>query len=431
MQTEPGLIIEHIQKGSLAEKSGLLSGDTLLSINSRALRDPIDFMYYSADDLLNIEVKRNGKFIPLQIKRKDEIEFGLEFKPFKVMTCKNNCVFCFVKQLPLGLRKTLYVKDEDYRLSFLYGNYITLSNIGKEDKKRIVEQRLSPLYISVHSTNRAVRNKLLGNPKGPDIMKELKFFTDNKLRFNVQIVLCPGYNDGKELQQTLSNLYRFYPYVLSIAVVPVGLTMHRKLQLKPVGKEDAELALKIIESFQKRFIKKHGNPVVYGADELYLKAGQPFPPLKEYGELYQLENGVGMVPLFLNQAKKIKVPKTVQLKKKFLTFTGASFYPFLKKFLERLNEKEQLNVETVAVENKFFGPAVTVAGLLTGRDVIKTILDRTDGYEMILVPDVVLDGQDRFLDDVTLPDIKETLGIPAKKIGSTPEGLIKGITEII
>lgn len=207
--------------------------------------------------------------------------------------------------------------------------------------------------------------------------------------------------------------------------------MHRKLQLKPVGKEDAELALKIIESFQKRFIKKHGNPIVYGADELYLKAGQPFPPLKEYGELYQLENGVGMVPLFLNQAKKIKVPKTIQFKKKFLTFTGTSFYPFLKKFLERLNEKEQLNIETVAVENKFFGPAVTVAGLLTGRDVIKTVLDKTDGYEMILVPDVVLDGQDRFLDDVTLPDIKETLGIPAKKIVSTPEGLIKGITEII
>ncbi len=431
MQNEQSLTIERIQKGSLAEKSGLQAGDVVLSINSRALRDPIDFMYYCGDDLLTVAVKRAGQITPIEIKRRDEIEFGIEFKPFKVMTCKNNCVFCFVKQLPAGLRKTLYVKDEDYRMSFLYGNYITLSNLTKEDKKRIVEQRLSPLYISVHSTNKAVRNKLLGNPKGPDIMKELKFFADNKLRFNVQIVLCPGYNDGKELKQTLSNLYRFYPYVLSIAVVPVGLTIHRNKDLRPVEKEDAENALKIIESFQKRFMKKHGNPIVYGADELYLKAGHPFPPLKEYGELYQLENGVGMVPLFLNQAKKVRVPKTMPQGKKFLTFTGASFYPFLKKFLDRISEKEHLSIDVLAVENTFFGPSVTVAGLLSGRDVIKTILDRTDGYDMILVPDVVLNMQDQFLDDVTLQDIKDALGIPVKKISSTPEGIIKGISEII
>lgn len=431
MQIEQGLTIERIHKGSLAEKSGLQPGDVVLSINSRTLRDPIDFMYYCGDDLLNVEVKRAGQILPLQMRRRDEIEFGIEFKPFKVMTCKNNCVFCFVRQLPRGLRKTLYVKDEDYRMSFLYGNYITLSNLTKEDKKRIVEQRLSPLYISVHSTERAVRNKLLGNPKGPDIMKELKFFADNKLRFNVQIVLCPGYNDDKELKQTLSNLYRFYPYVLSIAVVPVGLTIHRNKDLRPVEKEDAENALKIIESFQKRFMKKHGNPIVYGADELYLKAGQPFPPLKEYGELYQLENGVGMVPLFLNQAKKVRVPKIMPQGKKFLTFTGMSFYPFLKKFLDRISEKDHLSIDVLAVENTFFGPSVTVAGLLSGRDVIKTILDRTDCYDMILVPDVVLNMQDQFLDDVTLQDIKDALGIPVKKIGSTPEGIIKSISEII
>ncbi|HMK50132.1 MAG TPA: DUF512 domain-containing protein [Thermodesulfovibrionales bacterium] len=431
MHSEQSLTIERIQKGSLAEKSGLQVGDVVLSVNSRTLRDPIDFMYSCGDDLLSIDVKRAGQVVPVQIRRRDEIEFGIEFKPFKVMTCKNNCVFCFVRQLPPGLRKTLYVKDEDYRMSFLYGNYITLSSLTKEDKKRIVEQRLSPLYISVHSTNRTVRNKLLGNPKGPDIMKELKFFSDNKLRFNVQIVLCPGYNDGKELRQTLSNLYRFYPYMLSIAVVPVGLTIHRNKELRPVEKEDAEDALKIIESFQKRFMKKHGNPIVYGADELYLKAGRPFPPLTEYGELYQLENGVGMVPLFQNQAKKVRVPKTMPHGKKFLTFTGISFFPFLKKFLDRINEKDHVSIDVVAVENTLFGSSVTVAGLLSGRDVIKTILDRTDGYDMILVPDVVLNTKDRFLDDVTLQDIKDALGIPVKKISSTPEGIIKGISEII
>ena len=430
MQAEHGIKIDNIYPGSLAEKSGFLPGDILLSINSHKLRDPIDFIFYSSEDNIKIEVKRGGKNINILVVRKDCEEFGIDFKPFKVMTCKNNCIFCFVKQLPKGLRKTLYIKDEDYRMSFLYGNYITLSNMTKEDRRRIIEQKLSPLYISVHSTNRALRNRLLGNTKSPDILKELKFFADNKIRFNLQIVLCPGYNDGEELQQTLSDLYRFYPYVLSIAVVPVGLTIYKKHSIRPVEKTDAEHAINIIESFRKRFRKKHGNSVVYAADELYLKAERPFPPLREYGDLHQIENGVGMVPLFMNQVKKLKLTKTLQVKKKFLTFTGISFYPFLNKFIERLSEKENLKlIDVVPVENKFFGTSITVAGLLIGRDVIKAVLDRIEGHETILIPDVVLNEENRFLDDITLNDIEEALGIPARKIKSTPEGLIKGIIE--
>jgi putative radical SAM enzyme (TIGR03279 family) len=430
MQSKTGLEIDCVYPGSLAEKSGLLPGDILLSINSHKLCDSIDFVFYSNDDDFKIAVNRKGKNIYIPVIRKDSTEFGINFKPFKVMTCKNNCIFCFVKQLPKGLRKTLYIKDEDYRLSFLYGNYITLSNLSKEDKRRIIEQRLSPLYISVHTTNRTLRNRLLGNAKAPDILKELKSFSDKKIRFNIQIVLCPGYNDGKELERTLSDLYKFYPYVLSIAVVPVGLTMYKKHNIRPVEKADAEHAIKIIETYQKRFKKKYGNPVVYGADELYLKSGIPFPPLKEYGSLNQIENGVGMIPLFMNQAKKIKLPKTLQRKKKFLTFTGQSFYPFLKTFIARLTEKENLNIiDVVPVENRFFGLSITVTGLLTGRDIIKTLLDRIEGHEMILLPDVVLNEENRLLDNITLNNIEEALGIPARKIKSTPEGLIKGITE--
>ena len=429
MQAECGLQIDTIQPGSLADKAGLHPGDTLVSVNDHRLRDPIDFIYYSTDEDIQIQYKRDGRKMILFIKKKEGAVFGIEFKPFKIMTCRNNCVFCFVKQLPQGLRKTLYVKDEDYRMSFLFGNYITLSNLSKEDKKRIVEQRLTPLFISVHSTNKIVRNRLLGNPKAPDIMKELQFLSDNKVRFNVQIVLCPGYNDSKELRQTLSDLYKFYPYLLSVAVVPVGLTMHRKQRISPVEKVEALEALKIIESFQKKYVKRHGNPIIYGADELYLKAERPFPPLSEYGERHQIENGVGMVPLFLNQAKKLKIPKTLQRKKKFLTFTGMSFYPFLKKFVERFSEREKMQIELLPVENRFFGPSVTVAGLLTGRDVIKTSLDRTDGHEVFLIPDVVLNGEDRFLDDITLHDVEEALGIPVRKIGSTPDGLIDGLSQ--
>jgi putative radical SAM enzyme (TIGR03279 family) len=428
MQTE-GIQIDSIRKGSLAEKSGLCSGDLLLSVNSHKLHDVIDFIFYSADESLTMEIMRDGKKLTLPVDRSDCSEFGMDFKPFKIMTCRNNCIFCFVKQLPKGLRKTLYVKDEDYRMSFLYGNYITLSNLREEDKKRIVEQKLSPLYISVHSTNTSLRNKLLGNPKNPDILKELKFFADNKIRFNVQIVLCPGFNDGRELRQTLAGLYKFYPYLLSAAVVPVGLTMHRKQQIMPVQKEDAEDALRIIESFQKRFLKKHGNPIIYAADELYLKAGQPFPPLKEYGELHQIENGVGMVPLFLGRAKKLKPSKTPLTKKKFLTFTGMSFYPFLKKFVDRLSEREGIRTDVLAVENKFFGPSITVAGLLTGRDVIKSALGSTNEHEAILVPDVVLNNDNIFLDNISLHDVEEALGIPAQKIESTPEGFLQAIAE--
>ncbi|MDI6890992.1 MAG: DUF512 domain-containing protein [Thermodesulfovibrionales bacterium] len=427
MQFENGLEIDRIHPGSQAEKLGLLPDDIVVSINSHKLRDPIDFMFYSTDDSIEIEVKRGKEKINLHAVRKEGMEFGTDFKPFKVMTCKNNCIFCFVKQLPKGLRKTLYIKDDDYRMSFLYGNYVSLANLKEEDRRRIIEQRLSPLYISVHSTNRALRNRLLGNAKGPDILKELKFFTDNKIRFHTQIVLCPGYNDGKELCKTISDLRRFYPYVSSIAVVPVGLTMYRRHTIRPVEKEEARDALKIIESFQKRFKKKHGDPIVYGADELYIKAEIPFPPPKDYKDFPQIENGVGMVPLFMSCAKKLKIP-SLPRKKKFLTFTGLSFYPFLKRFTDKLFGKEGLTIDIIPVENRFFGTSITVTGLLTGRDVIRTLLDKIDAQEIVLVPDVVLkDREDVFLDDITLRDMEEALGIPVKKIESIPEGLIRGI----
>ncbi|MEW6067269.1 MAG: DUF512 domain-containing protein [Nitrospirota bacterium] len=429
MPSEKGLIIDNVYPGSLAEKLGLLPGDILLSINSHKLRDSIDFLFYSNDENLEIKLDRKGEKFTIHTVRKDNAEFGLDFKPFKVMTCKNNCIFCFVKQLPKGLRKTLYIKDEDYRLSFLYGNYITLTNMGKEDRKRIVEQRLSPLYISVHTTNRTLRNQLIGNAKAPDIMKELKFFSDNKIKFNVQIVLCPDYNDGKELQRTLNDLSIFYPYVMSIAVVPVGVTVYRKHDIRAVEKNDADRTIEIIESYQKKFRRKYGDLLVYGADELYLKAGHLFLPFSGYGELHQLENGVGMIPWFMHCAKKIKHQK-IQSGKKILTFTGLLFYPFLKKFIESLTDNSKLKIiDVIPVENRFFGASITVAGLLTGRDVIKTLLGKSEGSKIILVPDVVLNDEDKFLDDVTLKDMEEAIGIPVRKIKSTPEGLLKGILE--
>jgi putative radical SAM enzyme (TIGR03279 family) len=430
MRSDAGIEIASVTKDSPAEIAGLRPGDILLTINSHPLRDAIDFMFHKGSDSLDLEFRRNGAKNRVRITVEDEEDLGIIIKPFKIKICKNNCIFCFVKQLPKGLRRSLYVKDEDYRLSFLYGNYTTLSNMDSRDRKRIIDQRLSPLYISVHTTNRALRNKMLGNPGASDIMKELKFFSDGKIRMHIQIVLCPGYNDGRELQNTIKDLCKFYPYVASIAVVPVGLTQHRKHQIDPVTTEDAAKAISTVESFQKRFKKKHGDPVVYCADEMFIKADRPFPQLREYGSLPQMENGVGMVPLFLSQARKVKVPKAVCHKTKFLTFTGASFYPFLKKFTDRLAEKEDIHIDVVPVENRFFGTSVTVAGLLTGRDIIKALHDNTDSYRILLVPDVSLkEDEDLFLDDVSLKDIEEATGLKTVRTESSPQGLIDAISE--
>lgn len=455
MHKSTGAEIESVRPGSPACLSGIVSGDIVETVNGNKIHDAIDCMFYGNVNELDISLRRCEKKLSFKLLKQEGQDIGIEIKPFKIKTCTNKCIFCFVSQLPKGLRKTLYIKDEDYRMSFLYGNYVTLTNLTPQDKKRIIEQRLSPIYISVHSTNTAVRNMILGNPKAPDVLKEIGFFKGNKIRMHCQVVMCPGINDGKELQRTIRDLYGFYPYILSAAVVPVGLTAHRKgdSRMRPVTKDDALHAIEIIDSFQKRFRKKHGDPIVYGADELYIKAEVNFPPLNEYGDLPQLENGIGMVPLFTAQARsltarrlrdktRLSVPADIP-RKRFITFTGMSFYPYLKKFTDRLIEKEGINLTAVPVENNFFGKSVTVTGLLTGRDIIKAVSDKTDaggiapygksheaskGSPTLLIPDIVLRTGDKvFLDDLSVKDISDALSANVRVIESTPAGLIEGI----
>ncbi len=431
MQSNKGITIESVTPGSIAEAAGLCAGDIIGDVNATPIRDVIDFMFNKDEDELNIGFRRDGSRKKITIVSESNADLGITFKPLKVKICKNNCIFCFVKQLPKGLRKPLYIKDEDYRLSFLYGNYTTLSNITAEEKKRIVQQRLSPMYISVHTTNKPLRNKMLGNPKATDILKELKYFADHKIRMHIQIVVCPGLNDAKELQSTIQDIYRYHPYVSSIAVVPVGLTKHRRMQLTPMTREVALKSLDIVNAFQKRFRKKHGEAIVYCADEMYIKAETPFPSVQEYGELPQLENGVGMVPLFISQARKLKIPKTISSKNRVLTFTGTSFYPYLKRFITRLSEKEHLPVDVIPVKNTFFGETVTVTGLLTGRDVISALHDNTENYQTLVVPDVVLrEGDTLFLDNVSLQDLQDATGLKVVTTDGTPQGFIDTLAGI-
>ena len=421
-------IINQVPEGSFAEEIGLKKGDIVLSMNGHPVHDIIDYMYYSRDDVIDLKIRRGTRSRSFNVRKKDGDPFGFELKPFRTKTCRNKCVFCFVHQLPKGMRKTLYLKDDDYRMSFLFGNYITLSNLNSKEKKRILEQKLSPLYVSIHSTNNDIRRKLLGNPKAPDILKELLDFTSQKIRIHGQIVVCPGLNDGDELANTIKDLQKFYPYISSIAVVPVGLTKFNKSTVKQVTRDDALKVIDIVKSFRRRLKRRHGDPLVYLADEFYLKAGLTLPPLKEYGDLPQLENGVGPVPLFLQEAKRVKIPKKIKPKTVAL-FTGASFMPFLQDFAKKLKSIEGLTLDLFKVENTFFGPGVTVSGLLTGKDIVKTILGKTKA-ECLLVPSVALrNGSDVFLDNVTLKDMTESLGMDVKVIDPTPEGLIRGITD--
>ena len=419
--------ISQINEGTIAHELGIKKGDILLSINGNPVNDVIDYMFHCMEGSIKLEVRRGDKTQTFKIKNKDS-PLGLELKSFRTKTCRNKCMFCFVGQLPKGMRKPLYLKDDDYRMSFLFGNYITLTNLSAKEKQRIIEQRLGPLYVSVHTTNNDIRRKMLGNPKAPDILKELQDFTSNKIRVHVQIVLCPGLNDGEELSNTIQDLQRFYPYVSSIAVVPVGMTRYKKGQIKPVEKDDALIAIETIKKFRSRLKRRHGDPLVYIADEMYLKAGLPLPSLKEYGDLAQIENGVGLIPVFLQDAKKVKLPKKIEPVKAAVV-TGASFMPYLQEFAKKLNSIEGLDLEIFKVDNKFFGPSVTVTGLLTGKDILRTVVGRINA-DCLLVPDVALkSGAEVFLDNVSLKDMEETLGIHVKAIEPTPEGLLRGITD--
>lgn len=423
-----GAAISHINEDSIAQEIGLEKGDVLVSINENPVQDVIDYMFYAKDGSLDLKIQRGNKTNIFKIKKKGKADLGFELKPFRTKSCRNKCIFCFVDQLPKGMRKSLYFKDEDYRMSFLYGNYITLTNLSASDKKRIISQRLSPLYVSVHTTNNDLRKKMLNNPKAADILKEIEELTLNKIRIHAQIVLCPGLNDGDELLRTIKELQKFYPYVASIAVVPVGLTKYKKNPVKPVEKSEALKVIDTVKQVRRRFKKRHGDPIVYVSDEFYIKAEHPFPSVDEYGDLPQIENGVGLVPVFLNSAKKLKLPKKIE-PIKIAVFTAVSFMPYLEEFIQRLKTIEGLTFDVFKIENKFFGSTITVTGLLTGKDILKTIVGKTKA-DCLLIPNVALrDRHDVFLDNVTLKDMEETLGMQVKPIEPTPEGFLKGITD--
>lgn len=428
-----GLLIEQVLPGSLAEEVELEAGDRLVAINGHMLRDIIDYQFFSGDEDLTLEVvKRDGEVWEVELERDESEALGLVFQAPAPAQCGNKCIFCFVHQLPKGLRRPLYVKDEDYRLSFLYGNYVTLANIKNKDIERIKSQRLTPLYVSVHATEPSVREELLGKKGILPILHVMKELAGAGITMHTQIVLCPGINDGHVLERTINDMASLFPKVASLAVVPLGLTRHRQglPPLQPVTKDYAAELLALWQPKARHLGDRLGSPFLFFADEFYIKGGISFPPLEEYGDLPQIENGVGMVPLFLHEADEV-VSEAQPLHHLDVTVvTGESPYPFLTQYLKRLTEKTGMRFHIVAVKNRLFGESVTVTGLVSGRDIMEALQSVPVG-DVILIPDVMLkEGEGVFLDDMTIEDLHDVLHTEVLVVESTPWGLYLAVSAL-
>jgi putative radical SAM enzyme (TIGR03279 family) len=420
-----GLLIQEVYPGGLAREMELEPGDRIVALNGNPLRDVIDYEFHISDDPLLVEVLRcNGETWEVEVEREEGEPLGMVFAPPAPKRCGNNCIFCFVHQLPRGLRKPLYVKDEDYRLSFLYGTYITLTNLTKSDLRRIKAQRLSPLYISVHATDPEVRERLLGRSGLPPVLDLLRELTQAGITLHTQVVLCPGINDGNVLARTIADLSQFYPGVASLAVVPLGLTCHRAglPDLTPV---DADYAATFVSRWQpesERLALRLGEPWLFLADEFFIRGSVPFPPLDTYGDFPQLENGVGMIPLFLDEADELLGIAESLAPISVTVVSGVSPFLFMEAFLERLSSATGMTFHLVAVPNELFGPSVTVTGLLGGRDICKVLRGKDLG-NLVVIPDVMLKDRECFIDDMTVTELSESLGCEVVVVPATPWGL--------
>jgi len=426
------LRIESVDPGSYADDLHLKAGDCLMMINGQEVDDLVDYYRLVETEQLEVEILRpDGDLWQLSISKDHQEGLGLEMEHPEPQQCGNRCLFCFVHQLPKGMRRTLYIKDEDYRFSFLYGSYITLTNLQTADLERILRQRLSPLYISVHATDDQLRAKLLGRP-APSLLPLLKQLNDGGIELHCQIVLCPELNDGKVLSRSIQDLAALHPGVASLAVVPVGLTAHRQglPQLRKLTGSEAQTILEMIHQYQRQYLTEKGCRFVFAADELYLQADLPIPDLEAYENLPQIENGVGLVAQFRQQADEVLLEtETLELERATLV-TGRSFAAEMQLFAERMQLRCGVKLNVVAVENRFFGREVTVTGLLTGTDLLEQLagLDLGNG---LLLPDVLLkDGERLLLDDVSVDQLEQALGVPVLPVDSSPWGVLDGLERL-
>jgi putative radical SAM enzyme (TIGR03279 family) len=415
------MIIRSVENGSPAERVGLRAGENLVSINGEPIRDVLDYHFHVADGDLDLLVEGPpGERRNLSVRLDPGEDLGLQGAEMKTRLCGNDCVFCFIDQNPSGMRPTLYVKDEDYRLSFLHGNFVTLTNMKEWELRRIVEQRLSPMYISVHSTNPETRRRLLRPKVDRDVLKLIDYLASNGIVLHTQIVLCPGYNDGADLEGTIRDLAARWPGIRSLAVVPLGMTEHREglVGLRAITTEDAEAVLRQVAVHQARLQEEFGVRFVYLADEIYRLLSIEPPPAAHYDGFPQLENGIGMTRHFLARLarrRKLFGEASKAGERIFTLVTGEIFEPILRRAVDETlaRTKEDVEVRIVGCQNGFFGRSVTVAGLLSGGDILRGLEGRDLG-DRVFIPPATLNDDRLFLDDMTMDHFASAVGVPVQ-----------------
>ena len=406
-----------VKQGSTADSIGIKPGDRLMKINSTRVKDEIDYRFKITEEEVSLEFEIDGKLKTFDIQKDYDDDLGVELEEFKIKSCANDCVFCFVDQNPAGMRKGMYFRDGDFRLSYLHGHYVTMTNMGEKQLKRIVEQKLSPLYISVHATGVELRKKLLLYGKDDHLLSKIDYLTKNGIELHAQIVLMPSINDGAHLIKTIDDLYSFYPGLNSLTIVPVGLTKHREglPEIETVSSKYAVTTMGQINSLNKKFKTKSGRPFMYLSDEWYILSKTKLPPYEYYSPLDLVENGVGQVSKFLEEFSGCieYLPKIFDSPMEFSIVTGKLMEGIFKKhIIPKLLEIKNLEINLYAIDNDFYGDMVTVSGLLTGKDIINSLKGKRLGQAVWASNRILNDEGTLTLDDMTLEDISKNLGVP-------------------
>ncbi len=429
-------VIREVLEGSIGEELGLEKGDILLAIDGKEIDDVLDYFYYLEGEyiVLTIETK-DGETVTCEVEKEEDEDLGLVFEEEfmgKYHHCSNKCVFCFVDQMPPGMRPTLYFKDDDARLSFLSGSYITMTNMSQSDFDKIIRYQMSPINVSIHAVNPDVRVKMLKNPNAANIMDKLTKLKEAGIFMNGQIVLCKGLNDGPELDRSIHELYTLYPNMQSLGIVPVGVSKFRNglYPLEPFTKEDAKKVIRQVEPYQQYFYKTHGTRFVHLSDEFYIMAEEPLPSAESYDGYLQIENGVGMMRSFIEEANEEmdKLPKRKKVKGKVSVVTGVLAGKYIQEIADRLMQiYPDLTVLIYVIENHFFGEHITVSGLLTGRDIMDQLKGKELGSRLLLPGNLVKSDEDVLLDDVTVSELEKALHIPISIVKSSGNHFIETI----
>ena len=430
--------IRAVLPGSIAEELELEPGDVLLAVNDHGIEDVFDYHYYTNEEYLTVLVRKpDGEEWELEIEKEFEEDLGIEFESSLMddyRSCRNHCIFCFIDQMPPGMRETLYFKDDDSRLSFLQGNYVTLTNMSDHDIDRIIHYHLGPINISFQTTNPDLRCKMLHNRFAGDVFPKIRRLADAGIELNGQIVLCRDINDGAELERSISDMTSYLPALRSVSVVPVGLSKYREglYPLKPFDAQSAGEVIDLIESWQKKIYPQYGVHFVHASDEWYLLAGRPLPEEERYDGYLQLENGVGMLRLLKEEVEETLAevkPDGETPKRRVSIATGRLAGPFLKELGKRIETVHQnVTLQIFEIRNDFFGESITVSGLITGQDLIAQLKDQDLGDELLLPTNMIRSGERVFLDDLTIEDAEEALGISIRIVESGGRDLVCAVT---